>query len=320
MSRYIRNTAILAKIESTYGTDSVPTGAANAMLVSDVSITPLDAQNVDRNLLRGFFGASEQLVGTATVRAGFSVEAAGSGTAGTAPAISPLLRACAMAEASLTTPARTEYTPVSTGLQSLTQHIHDDGLRHVLLGVRGNLRGSFRSGEIPRFAFEFTGLDGGVSAVGNPSLTLTAWRAPVVMTKANVVDITVGGTYAAGAVTGGTVYPSTGMEFDLGNQVNFAALLSSEEVDISDRSTTGSLQLDLTAAQEASLMNDVKANTPRSLSFVVGTQAGNRLLVFAPAVQFINPSKQELNGRRMIGFDLRFLPVNGNDEIRLVYL
>jgi hypothetical protein len=48
MPRYIKNTLITAKIETTPGTDAVPTGAANALLVSEMSITPLDAQNIDR--------------------------------------------------------------------------------------------------------------------------------------------------------------------------------------------------------------------------------------------------------------------------------
>jgi hypothetical protein len=32
--RYVRNSAILAKTETTYGTDPTPTGGANAILVS----------------------------------------------------------------------------------------------------------------------------------------------------------------------------------------------------------------------------------------------------------------------------------------------
>ena len=43
MSRLIRNTAILAKIETAYGVDAAPTGAANALLVSNLSINPLNA-------------------------------------------------------------------------------------------------------------------------------------------------------------------------------------------------------------------------------------------------------------------------------------
>lgn len=113
MPRYIRNTVILAKVEVTAGTDAVPTGGADAVLVSDVSITPLDATNIDRSLIRAFFGASDQLVGTSFVRCSFTVELAGSGTAATAPQWGDLLLGCAFAEALLATPNRVEYTPTS---------------------------------------------------------------------------------------------------------------------------------------------------------------------------------------------------------------
>ena len=42
-TRYIRQTVILAKIETVSGTDAVPTGAANALLISNMNITPLEA-------------------------------------------------------------------------------------------------------------------------------------------------------------------------------------------------------------------------------------------------------------------------------------
>jgi hypothetical protein len=56
------------------------------------------------------------------------------------------------------------------------------------------------------------------------------------------------------------------------------------------------------------------------LGFVHGTTAGLKVLVHAPAVQLINPSKQDVNGRRLIGYDLRLVPVSGNDELRIVAL
>ena len=80
-NRYIRNTAILAKLETEYGTDAAPTEAANALLVSNVSINPLNAQNVSRDLIRPFLGGSEQLVGVANIEMSFDVEFAGSANA-----------------------------------------------------------------------------------------------------------------------------------------------------------------------------------------------------------------------------------------------
>jgi len=317
MARYIRNTVILAKVETTAGTDAVPTGGADAVLVSDVSITPLEATNIDRALIRAYFGASEQLVGTAFVRCSFTVELAGSGTAGTAPQWGDLLLGCAFAEAVLTTPNRVEYTPVSTSLKTLSIYYYDDGVLHKLLGCMGNVKLSAKVGDRPKLTFDFMGVDGGITAVALPSTTLTAWKTPVAMTKANVVDVTLGASYATGALTGGTAYPSTGIEVDLGNSVQFNANLTAERIDVTDRSATGTLQLDLTAANEVTFMGTVKANTTQSLGFTIGTATGYKIIVHAPAVQLINPRKEELNGLRLIGYDVRLVPSAGNDEIRL---
>lgn len=321
MPRYIRNTVILAKVETTSGTDAVPVGATDAVLVSDMTITPLDANNVSRDLVRGYFGGSEQLVATASVKVSFTVELAGSGTAATAPAWGDLLLGCAMAEALLATPNRVEYTPISTALKSLSIYYYDDGVLHKLLYCMGNCKLSAKIGERPTLAFDFVGVDGGVTAVANASPTLTAWKTPPTMAKANVVDITIGSTYATGAITGGTVYPSTGLDLDFGNQVNYVPLLSTERVDITNREITGSVQLDLTAAQEVTFMGTVKANTTQSLAITIGTATGNKMIIHAPAVQLINPSKQDVNGSRMIGYDLRLVPTaagTGNDELRIV--
>jgi len=317
MARYIRNTVILAKVEATAGTDAVPTGGADAVLVSDVSITPLEATNIDRALIRAYFGASEQLVGTAFVRCSFTVELAGSGTAGTAPQWGDLLLGCAFAEAVLATPNRVEYTPVSTSLKTLSIYYYDDGVLHKLLGCMGNVKLSAKVGDRPKLTFDFMGVDGGITAVALPSTTLTAWKTPVAMVKANVVDVTLGASYATGALTGGTAYPSTGIEVDLGNSVQFNANLTAERIDVTDRSATGTLQLDLTAANEVTFMGTVKANTTQSLGFTIGTATGYKIIVHAPAVQLINPRKEELNGSRLIGYDVRLVPSAGNDEIRL---
>ena len=317
--RYIKNTLVAAKLETTVGADAVPTGAANAILVSDANITPLDAQNIDRNLMRGSFGASEQLVGSASVKVSYTVELAGSGTAGTAPAWGPLLQACACAEGLLTTPARVEYTPVSTGLKTATQYYYDDGALHKLLATMGDFTLSAKAGERPVLQFEWTGLDGGMVAASDTG-NYQSWKKPVAMTKANVIDITLGATYAAGAITGGTVYSSTGLEMKAGNQVQFTPMLSTETVDVTDRESTGSLEFELTAAAEIALMAKVKSNETQSLAITIGLATGNKVLFFAPAVQLLAPKKVDKNGKRLIGYDVRFMPVNGNDEWRIVVL
>jgi hypothetical protein len=320
MARLTRNTTILAKIETTPGTDSTPTGAANAMLVSNFSSNPLAASNVDRNLIRGYMGGSEQLVGAAHIEINFDVELQGSGTAGTVPAWDVILRACGFAGVT-TAASRVDYTPISQTFESATIYYYDDGVLHKLLMARGDIGAIKMSvGERPVISCKFQGLDGGISAVANPAVTLTGWKTPLTVNDANTGDVTVGCTYATSALTGGTIYPSRGLELALGNKVAYTGLLGGESIDITDRAATGKIVLDLTAAQEVTFMGTVKANTVQSLGFVHGTTAGLKVLVHAPAVQLINPSKQDVNGRRLIGYDLRLVPVSGNDELRIVAL
>lgn len=318
MPRYIRNTVILAKIETTYGVDAAPTGA-DALLVSNVSITR-NTTNVNRDLIRGYMGASEQLVGTRSIECEFTVELAGSGTAGTAPAWGKLLRACGCAEVIVgsPTPTHVEYTPVSAGFESLTIYYYLDGLVHKALGCRGTVDIRVPLGERPVMQFRFTGIDGGAAAQANPTPTLAAWKTPIVVTDPNTGDITLDGAYSAGAISGGTVYPSRGLEVTLGQSVQYIPLLGGDQVDITGRETTGRMTLDLTAAQEAAMIADIAANKLTSVGITHGTAAGNTIVLFAPAVQRINPRVEDVEGRALVSMDLRLTPSFGNDEIRVV--
>lgn len=317
MPRKIRNTAILAKIETTIGTDALPTGAADALLVSNPTCD-YTYNNVDRDNIRSFLGASEQLAGTRYVTLGFDVEVSGSGTAGTAPAWGKLLRACAMAE-TLTALMRAEYNPITSGFEALTIYYYDDGVVHRAVGCMGNMEMMLEESGIPKFKFSFTGIDGGVVVQANPVQTLTAWRAPLVITNGNTGNIKLGATYADGALTGGTDFCSRGLTLNLGNDAKFNSMLGPcTGVDIYDRQATGSLQLDLDATAEVAAYTAVAANTLTSVGLVHGVADGARVLVFAPAVQRINPKHTDYEGRILISFDLRLTPLVGNDELRIV--
>jgi hypothetical protein len=319
-SRNIRNTAILASVEATYGVDPTPTGAANAMLVSNVNINPLNAQYVSRALVRPFMGASEQLVGTAFKEVSFDVELVGSGTAGTAPAWGPLLRACGFSQ-TLTASTRVDYLPVTSTPDSVTIYAFSDGVRHVLRGARGTVQIRAVVGEIPRMQFRFQGIDGGDTAVTNPAVTLTAFLLPQAVNDANTGDTIFGGTHSssgAPAITGGTAYPSQGLEIDMGLSVNFTPMLGQETVDLTDRDATGNITMDLTEAQEITLLGNVRNATLQSVGLLHGTVTGRRSLIWLPNVQLTNPQKPDVNGKLVQRFDMGLKPSSGNDEVRIV--
>lgn len=319
MGRNVRNTAILAKLESTYGTDASPTEAANALLVSNASITPLAANNIKRDLIRPFLGGAEELLGAAYVDLSFEVELAGSGTAGTAPLYGALLKACGFSE-TVSAGIRTEYNLMTPVSDSVSIYYFSDGVKHVAKGCRGDVSIKLNSGGRPALAFKFLGLDGGVSAATPAALTLSGFKTPLAVTEANTGDVTFGCTYTAATptLTGGTGFPSQGLEIALGNSVNHTPLLGGESIEVTNREVTGKLQLDLTAAQEVTFMTNVKANAVQAVGLMHGVTAGYKVMVFMPSVQLTNPSKQDVNGKLMIGYDLRAIPVSGNDELKIV--
>ena len=298
----------------------MPTGGANAILVSNARFA-LTYNNVTRDFIRPYLGGGGQLAGTRFVECGFDVELANSGTAGTAPAWAPLLRACGMAESVLATPARVEYTPVSASFSSVTIYYHLDGVRRVALGCMGNVEIMLNEGGAPMLRFSFVGLDGGRTATADPSVTLTAFRAPQVVSDVNTGDINLGCTYSAGALSSGTVYPSRGLSINLNNTVSRKALLGGQAVQISNRDVQGQMQLDLTAAQEVSFLTDINSNTNTTLGFSHQTGAGVGILLHAPQAQRVDPNDQEYEGDVHMGLNLRFTPTTaGNDELRLVCL
>jgi hypothetical protein len=86
---------VLVKTEgSNYGTDSSPDGSNALFINDDIQLTPLAGDVTQRRVIRPYMGAYEGLISNTQVGISFSLELAGSGTAGTAPRYADLLRSC----------------------------------------------------------------------------------------------------------------------------------------------------------------------------------------------------------------------------------
>lgn len=329
MSRYVMNDVIQVQKEVTYGTDPGTWLATHAVLVSNVQAAPLVSQNIQRNNLRNYFGASGELVGSAYKTLSFDVEFQHSGTAGTAAAWDVLLQMCNFGPGSvLATPARVEHSLSAASAQaSGTIRYFDDGVLHLLTGAKGDISWNLPIGGRPVFSFQFTGLDGDDTAVATPSTDYTAYKAPLAVKDTNTGAMTLGCTYATGVLSGGTEYVSAGLTFKLGNKVEFVDLLGTatlpgQKVEITGRESSGHLSLELAAADVATFMDNVRSNTLQSLGIVHGVTAGLKLLAFMPSIQLVNPTLGEVSGRRMNEFDFRALTssTSGLDEFKLVGL
>ena len=151
-----RKSAILAKIESVYGTDPVPTGGANAMLVENINVVPLQQDTIERGGIQTFFGGRQRIETGSQVNLSFDVELAGAGAAGTAAPYAVLLKAAAFAE-TLSGGVSAIYNPISDSIESATIYFFADGLRHKVTGCRGNVEIKLSARQMAMLSFNFVG-------------------------------------------------------------------------------------------------------------------------------------------------------------------
>jgi Phage tail tube protein len=319
MARSIQNTVILVKVETTSGTDAAPTNVADAVLlrVTNLSVK-IDQQFADRDLIRGYFGGADKLPYTRRGNISFSVDLASSSALGTAPQWGDLLIGCAMAE-TVTASARVDYLPISTALKTLTVWAHVDGALRKFTYCAGDFKISMKPGISPTIDFNFMGLVTDPSAAAVPTPTLTAWQRPQAIGPANTAALLLGGSYSAGAITGGTAFNFSDLNWALNNDLQDLVLVSQESVAVFGRAPTVDFTLDLTAAQEVTQFTNMKAGTTTSVGVVHGSASPGKVLVFA-GTGVITGVEDAVQGNVLLTkISMSILPSSaGNDDLRVV--
>lgn len=309
MALKARNAILLAKLEVTYGTDPTPTGAANAMLVSKLSVQPMQAELISRDLIRGYFGNSDQLVASKHSVVSFEIEAAGSGAAGTAPAYAPLLLACGFAE-TLTASTKAEYSPISTSIPSCTFWFFYDGVKHRVTGAVGTFEIGFNVKQIPTFKFTFTGIYNDPTDTSNPTPTFTGFVAPKVVNASFTQTFSI---HSFSAV-------AESVSFNLGGETPFRSVFGSSVNDYAlfqDRKPSGSMVIEAPLIAGHDFWTAAKNATTGTMQIVHGTTAGNIVQLDCPSVTIGNPTLQENQGIQTLSIPYTPVPVSGNDEVKI---
>lgn len=308
--KLIRKSLILSKIESTYGTDSTP-GGTEAIQVKNLSVTPMASDTVSRDLIRPYLGASEQLLAMTRVECSFSVELAGSGTAGTAPKYDALLRACGL-DSTIVPATSVEYTPVSDAFESATIYYNIDGILHKLTGCRGTFVINCAVNEIPTIDFSMTGIYNSPTDTAAPSVTYSNQATPLVFKNGNTTNFQL---YSyAGCLQS--------VSFDIANATVYRELVGcTKSVLITDRQSNGSVTMELpTIAQKDYFTAALTDGTTGNLQFTHGTTAGNRVALTCDQVDIGDVSYEESDGIAMITMPYTALPTTaGNDEVSLTF-
>ena len=310
MPQLTRKRLLLAKIEATYGTDPTPTGGANAILVRNLDVVPLQSDIVQRELIQPYLGNYEQLLANTRVQVQFEVELAGSGAAGTAPAYDPVLQACGLS-AIVSASTSVTYAPESANFDSVTLYFFQDGIRHVITGARGTFTLNGTVGAIPTIQFTMTGIFNAPTDTALAAPTYANQATPLIFKSTNTTSFSAFGY--AGALQS--------IDFNLANEIIYRELVGgTKEVIIIDRKPGGTLQIESVLLATKNYFTVSTGSTTGSITFQHGTVAGNRVTLTTAQSDLADASYADMNGITMLNLPYVAIPTAaGNDEFSLVF-
>jgi hypothetical protein len=308
MARRWNSKILLAKIETVYGTDPTPTGAADAILAQNVVLSAMEGQDLARDLDRNALGADATIPVELHQKLAFSVELAGSGAAGTAPPWGRLLRACGCAE-TISAGVSVTYNPVTDAHSSLTIYLWIDGTLHKLTGARGTAKIGITAQGTPKIDFEFWGFFLAPAETARSNPTLTGWQKPLAATRTNTPTFTLGGT---------ALVMRSAM-FNLGNAVAPRLLINAEEIWIESRNESFECQVEAVAVSTYNPWTLAANMTEQVLALAHGVGAGKIVTLNIPKLQLQRPGGIQ-NVNEAVEWQLRGAPqmTSGNDQWTLV--
>lgn len=220
MSLRWKSKVMLFALETTYGTDAVPT-AADGILATDVVLSPMEGQDLERNLDTADGGPTGSIPVDLHRKITFKVEMAGSGAAGTAPKLGRLLRACACAE-TISAGVSVAYNKIFGIVESGTLYQYIGGTLYKMVGTRGTVSFELGASGIPYAVFELTSLYTVPVDAALPTPDLTAFQKPLAASNTNTPVFTVGGVSLV----------LRDFKLDLANKIEPQFLIGEEVVDL----------------------------------------------------------------------------------------
>jgi hypothetical protein len=206
----------------------------------------------------------------------------------------------------ITADTKVDYAPISGGFESCTNYHFIDGLKHVSVGTRGTMTGSFQGGELPTLHFDMTGFYAPLADAAFPAgwaAQLGSFVDSVEVNKANTAFSILGFEAVLQQLT-----------FTQGNTVAYRDRPNAASVDITNRASTGQVSFEMTSVADFDVMQQILSTTTGALTITHGATAGNIVIFNAPAVQLISPTYTKDGDTLLVQANLSFTRTLGDDE------
>jgi hypothetical protein len=307
-----KNRALIwAKVESQYGTDPVPTKAANAIL-TDLPEIEFVFKKMDRMNVKTFLGTRPTINLGESLKITFNTEIKGCGdaTPSIPPEIGVLFVGCGMDEDIVADTSYTYHPQDSIEGPSITIYFYQADILHKLIGCRGTFSIDGTAGEYGKIKWEFTGLyDGPTDSTAPTDSTYNATLPPAL----KAASFTLG----AFAGTIGTFKLALGNEIvkrpDANAATGFLAMF------IKERKVTAEIDPEAPALSTYNPVAVLTAGTSAAMSILFGASAGNKMTVSCPKVVLDGVKYAEREGILTYALPLLCCPNVGEDDVSILF-
>ena len=314
----VRSKQVLGiKTEATQGT-AIALVATDYLLVEDATISAITEKNI-RDAKRSSLDKLAHIVGQRYVEITFKTEVKTNGTANgaTGQIYAPLgaaLQACGFTEVA-TASTNVTYAPTSTALagfygpgKSVTIEVWNDGIKHTAAGCMGDVKFSGEAGKLAYYEFRFMGKYAAPADTAAPSQTYVTSLPPVFESATLTLQ-----TLAAVV---------TKVEWSTNNEVSLRADVSAATSVlgflITARDPRGTVDPETESVATHDFFTRLVNGTEGSLTWRIGTVAGNITTFTMTKTQYDNVSYGERNGILIFDVPVKFNQNTGDDYVSIV--
>jgi hypothetical protein len=308
-----RKKIIGAKTETTQNT-AVSLAETNFLHAYDIDMNP-KVEELERKYGSASLDPFASLRGKRWYEPKFKTDLKGSGTAGTAPPIGPLLQACGFTETVVSNTSVT-YASSSTAAanffgpgKSCTIKSYQDGILHAAAGCIGTLRLNILAAKIAICEWSFKGLWAAVTDAAFPTNTPDSSDPMIVQSSSLLLS-----AYAA------TI---SKLEIDLGNQIadkdDVNAAYGLGGFVITDRVPVGSVDPEALLVATHDFYGKFASGAAAQTSIVIGSGAGKICTITLPKTQYGEVKPGDRSGNMTYEIPLKFSRSTGDDVISLVF-
>lgn len=307
----VREQALYAAVEATPGTAETLAGT-DVLQVMNLQPNPVEnIRLLERQIIRSSLNPEQAVYGGALFSFQFDVELKGSGSAGSAPRLGRLLRACGMDETIVASTSVT-YTPSSdmANHDTVTIGYREGPNYRVVKGCRGNVTFNLTAGEYGVLSFRMVGKIHSESEAS----------APVPVFETTIPRAFLGATFSIG----GTSIPIEALTFDLQNNIAIAPDPNQTdgfgEIRITERNTQGTVNPEAQKISTKDFIALLRSGTTQAIQTgTIGSTAGNRWAIAVPKAYFREIGYGEREGLLTKEITFGCVEDSGDDEISIQF-